>query len=47
LDEIIAQIEYAYHHRDEAKELGRKAGEFMKNYTWENTAKHLVEIIED
>ena len=47
LDELIAQIEYAYHHRDEARKIGEKAGEFMKNYTWEKSAEKLVEIIND
>ncbi len=47
LDELIAHIEYAYHHRGEIRQLGKNAGEFMKNFTWENTAKRLVEIVGD
>jgi glycosyltransferase involved in cell wall biosynthesis len=47
LDEIIAQIEYAYHHRDEIRQLGKRAGEFMKNFTWEKSAQRLVELVGD
>ena len=45
LDEIIASIEFAYENRDKIKQLGIKAGEDMKNYTWGNTAKTLMKKI--
>ncbi len=45
LEEIIAQIEYAYHNRKEIKKLGKQAGEDMKNFTWADSAKSLINII--
>ena len=45
LDEIIAKLEYAYFNRDEIKQTGKNAGEFMKKYTWENTAETLIKYI--
>ncbi len=45
LDEIIAKLEFAYNNRDEMRRLGKRAGEFMKNYTWEKSAEQLVKII--
>ncbi len=45
LDEIVAQLEYAYHHRNEISRLGRKAGEDLKKFTWKHTAKRLLQII--
>jgi glycosyltransferase involved in cell wall biosynthesis len=42
VDEIIAQIEYAYNHRAESIELGRKAAEDMTRWTWRRTAETVV-----
>jgi tetratricopeptide (TPR) repeat protein len=41
LDEIIERIEYAYHNREELKTIGRNAGEYMKDYSWEKMAVNL------
>jgi ADP-heptose:LPS heptosyltransferase/glycosyltransferase involved in cell wall biosynthesis len=38
LDELLAAIEYAYHHRDKIKAIGRQAGEDLKRFTWEGAA---------
>jgi tetratricopeptide (TPR) repeat protein len=46
IDEIVAAIEYAYHNRDKIKTIGRNAGEYMKYYSWADTAKNLSESIE-
>ena len=46
LDELVAQIEYAYHHREEIKKLGQKAGEDLKAYTWSQSAQKLLEIMD-
>ena len=46
LDELVAQIEYAYHHRAEIRKLGRRAGEDLKAYTWSQSAQRLLEIID-
>jgi glycosyltransferase involved in cell wall biosynthesis len=45
LDELVAQIEYAYHHRDEIRELGRRAGRDMKRFTWRRTAENLLNLL--
>jgi len=45
LDEIISKLEFAYNNRDEIKQLGKNAGEYMKNFTWEKSAESLIKII--
>ncbi|NOX18950.1 MAG: glycosyltransferase family 4 protein [Chlorobi bacterium] len=45
LDEIVAKLEFAYNNRDSIKLLGKNAGEYMKNFTWEKSAEQLVKII--
>ncbi len=46
LDELIAQIEFAYHNRSSIRQTGKIAGEYMKNFTWEKSAQNLVKLIE-
>ncbi|MGE5499104.1 MAG: glycosyltransferase, partial [Syntrophothermus sp.] len=46
LDEMIAKIEYAYLNRDVIKKIGNKAGEDLKKYTWKETARNLLKIME-
>lgn len=46
IDEIIANLEYAYFHRDEMRSKGKIAGEFMKQFTWTDTAKSLLKSID-
>ena len=45
IDEIIAKLEYAYYNRDALKQVGQKAGEYMKDYTWEKSADSLLKIV--
>ncbi|MGD8777579.1 MAG: methyltransferase domain-containing protein [Ignavibacteria bacterium] len=45
IDEIISQVEYAYHNRNEIKKIGRQAGKDLQKFTWTNTAEKLVSII--
>jgi glycosyltransferase involved in cell wall biosynthesis len=45
LDELIARIEWAYHHRDETRRLGRNAGDDLKRFTWEACARRLLSHI--
>ncbi|MEJ2613822.1 MAG: tetratricopeptide repeat protein [Ignavibacteriaceae bacterium] len=47
LDEIIAKLEYAYYNRDAIKQIGYKAGQYMKNYTWSQTTDSLIQIIKE
>jgi glycosyltransferase involved in cell wall biosynthesis len=42
LEELIAQIEFAYQNRGRIAELGRRAGEDLKKLTWTHTAKSLL-----
>lgn len=45
LDELVARIEFAYHHRDAIKRLGRRAGEDMKGFTWKHSAERLLALL--
>lgn len=45
LDELVDKIEYAYHHREEIRKIGQKAGEDLKKFTWKRTAKRLLGIL--
>lgn len=42
LDEIVAQIEYAYHHREQVAALGRQAAADMQRWSWERAAKTIL-----
>lgn len=45
IDEIIANIEYAYKNRDMLKKTGENAGLHMEKYTWTRTALSLLNNI--
>ena len=45
LDELVAQIEFAYHHREEIQKVGVKAGEDMKKFTWKHSAQRLMQLM--
>jgi ADP-heptose:LPS heptosyltransferase/glycosyltransferase involved in cell wall biosynthesis len=45
LEEILDAIEFAYHHRDEIRALGRQAGEDLKRFTWEEAAAKVLRAI--
>lgn len=45
VDELVGKIEYAYHHRDEIRRLGRRAGKDMKKRTWKDSARELLALI--
>lgn len=45
LDELIAQLEFAYHHRDMIKTIGKSAGEDLKQFTWQKSAQQLVQHV--
>jgi len=47
IDEIISKLEYAYYNRDALKQIGQKAGEDIKNYTWEKSAESLIKIVKN
>ncbi len=39
IDEIVAHVEYAYHHRDVLRELGLRGALSMQQFTWSNAAE--------
>ncbi len=45
LDELIAQIEFAYHNRDVIYEIGTQAGRDLKAFTWEDSAAQLLRAL--
>lgn len=47
IDEIVSQLEYAYHHRDEIKAVGKRGAATMRNFTWTKSAEVLVKKISD
>jgi glycosyltransferase involved in cell wall biosynthesis len=46
VEELVARIEYAYHHREAITQLGRRAGEDLKRLTWGETARRLSAVID-
>jgi glycosyltransferase involved in cell wall biosynthesis len=45
LDEVIENLEYAYHHREVIAERGRQAGEDIQKMTWRRMARDLTQKI--
>lgn len=45
LDELVSQIEYAYHHRESIRRLGHRAGEALKRFTWKRSAERLLSLL--
>lgn len=45
LEELVAAIEFAYHHREHIKRLGQRAGEELRGFTWKHSAERLLEVI--
>jgi len=45
VDELVAQIEHAYHHRDDIRRRGQKAGKDMQGFTWKRSAERLIELL--
>jgi glycosyltransferase involved in cell wall biosynthesis len=46
LDEVVAGLEFAYHHRTELKRYGRQAGIDLKQFTWAHSARRLLQVIQ-
>lgn len=46
VDSLARQMRYAYDHQVEMKELGRQASEYVKAFTYRNTAQRLKTIIQ-
>lgn len=47
VDDLRKQMRYVYEHQDEALEKGRKASEYVKKWTFENTCIKLKGILEE
>jgi glycosyltransferase involved in cell wall biosynthesis len=45
LDEILAQLEWAYAHREALQTLGAVAGKSMESYTWQATARQFYDLL--
>ena len=45
LDELVSSLEFAYHNRDQIKITGERAGQDLKKFTWEKSAKQLLNIL--
>lgn len=47
LDEIIENLEWAYHNRNKIKEMGEKANiEMINNFTWSKIAEEFYKVLE-
>jgi len=45
IDELVAQVEFAYHHRDALRELGLRGAADMQQFTWSNTAEKALAVM--
>jgi hypothetical protein len=45
LDEMVEQLEYAYHHRSVIRTFGKEGAEHMKLFTWRHAALNLVKLM--
>ena len=45
LDEIVDQLEWAYHNRDSIKEIGLAGSRFISQYTWARAAEKFYRLI--
>lgn len=45
LDEILAHLEWAYHHRDALHDIGQQAATDMATWSWQKTARDFLNLI--
>lgn len=45
VDDLAAKMRWVYEHQDEAVEMGRKAAEYVKHWTFSKTAEQLKHVI--
>jgi glycosyltransferase involved in cell wall biosynthesis len=45
LDQAVAQLEYAYQHREGLRALGERAGRDLASWTWGRTAKEFLRLL--
>jgi glycosyltransferase involved in cell wall biosynthesis len=46
LESLKKQMRWAFEHRDELKEMGKRGADFVKDMTWDKTANKIVEMME-
>lgn len=47
VDDLAQKMRYAYEHQEENLEMGKGAAEYVKKWTYQNTAKQLFDIFQD
>ena len=45
LDEIISHLDWSYHHRDELRAIGSRAGEDLREKTWQRSAEQFYGLL--
>ncbi len=45
LEEAVAKLDWAYHHRDALRKIGERAGEDLRRMTWQETGKRFYAIL--
>jgi len=46
IEDLRKKLRWAYENQDRVKEMGHKAKEMIQDFTWDNSAKLLLELIE-
>jgi hypothetical protein len=46
LEEVVEKLEWAYQNRERLAVLGARAAQDMTRFTWANTARAFVELLE-
>jgi len=46
LDEAVAHLDWAYHHREDLQAMGQRAATAMSSFTWTQTARGFLDIIQ-
>lgn len=46
VDDLARQMRYVYEHQEEARDMGRRASEYVKNWTFTKTAEKLKEVLD-
>lgn len=44
IEEIVATLEHAYHHREERNAIGKQGRAFIEQFTWANQTRQLIEL---
>ena len=44
IEEILHKLEYAYHHRDELKHIGKQGRAFIEQFSWANQTRQLIDL---